>query len=63
MPLAHLAQSRMICAGNQRALDIAAGLAAPADDLSPRSLEHRKYLRAEHRRLFGSLRAVFAIAV
>lgn len=63
MPLAHLAQSRMICAGNERALDVAAGMKSEADDLYPRSLEHRQYLRAEHRRLFGSLRAVFAIAI
>lgn len=63
MSLAHLAQSRMICAGNERALDVAAGMKSEADDFYPRSLEHRQYLRAEHRRLFGSLRAVFAIAV
>lgn len=63
MPLAHLAQSRMICARDERALDVTAGMKSEADDFYPLSLEHRKYLRAEHRRLFRSLRAVFAIAV
>lgn len=63
MPLAHLAQSRMICAGNERALDIAAGMKSEADDFYPRSLEHRQYLRAEHRRLFGSRGRYSPIAV